>query len=206
MLTDPAADIEFLQDGIVYRLVWGVEAVRVQAIAEQLVAVDELSGIVALALTYGLPSVPGVLLAQAGVPSRGMVRQLLAAYPTELSDVAMIREWVSENAVAARALWTTNGEALLWQDFIDRWQSSTRTNWTSTVRDVEVVWDQSPAPTATPVRVIHDAEVGETAVYRLDLTRLGALAVALPDVEFGVTRASVADDSQHITLARFGPS
>lgn len=103
-----------------------------------------------------------------------MVRHLLAVYPTGFSDVAMMREWVSENAVAARALWTTNGESLLWQDFIDRWQSSTRANWTSTIRDVAVVWDQRPPPAATPVRVIYDAQLGETAVYRLDLTRLPA--------------------------------
>jgi len=206
VLSDPAADIDFLQDGIVYRLVWGVEAVRVQAIAEQLISVEDLSGNVALSLTYGLPSVPAVLLAQAGLPSRSMVGRLLSEFEAAFSDLAGMREWISENAAAALGLWATNAESLLWQDFLERWQSGTRASWIYTSKDVEVVWEQLPPPVGTPVRVIHDAQAGETAVYRLDLTRLGALAAALPEVEIGVTYAAVTDDAQRIALVQLGPA
>ena len=47
----------FIQEGIVFRLVWAAEAVRVQAVATGHARVDELGDGPAFALTYGTPSI-----------------------------------------------------------------------------------------------------------------------------------------------------
>jgi hypothetical protein len=52
----------FIQEGVVFRLVWAAEAVRVQAVSTAHPRAAELGDGPAYALTYGVPSIPAALL------------------------------------------------------------------------------------------------------------------------------------------------
>ncbi|HWI89031.1 MAG TPA: hypothetical protein VNS11_07330, partial [Sphingomicrobium sp.] len=205
-LVDPGAEIEFLQDGIVFRLVWAVEAVRVQGIAEGVPGAADIQGNIALALTYGVPSIPAILLAQAGLPSRAMIRRLMEQFPATFADAAGMRDWLRDRAEHASDLWAAGGERQIWRDFLARWREGSGTNWTTTSREIACVWAEVSPPPDTPVRLVHDPKLGTTGVYRMDLTRLGTLAAPLPEVDSGVVRAAVSADAAHVAISRFGPS
>ena len=81
-----AAEVEFIQQGLVYRLVWAMEAVRVHALAVGEPDANNLSGAAAFALTYGAPTVQAAMLIEAGLSSRAMAVELTRALPSEFSD------------------------------------------------------------------------------------------------------------------------
>jgi hypothetical protein len=56
----------FIQDGVVFKLVWAAEAVRVQAITSAHARAEELGDGPMFSLTHGVPSIPAALLCQAG--------------------------------------------------------------------------------------------------------------------------------------------
>jgi len=56
----------FIQEGIVFRLVWAAEAVRVQAVATGHARASELGDGPAFALTYAAPSIPAALFVPDG--------------------------------------------------------------------------------------------------------------------------------------------
>jgi hypothetical protein len=60
----------FVQDGVVFKLVWAAEAVRVQAVTSGHARSQELGDGPMLVLTHGVPSVHAALLCQAGYASR----------------------------------------------------------------------------------------------------------------------------------------
>jgi len=83
-----------IQDGVVFRLVWAAEAVRVQAVSTGHSRAAELGDGPAFALTYGVSSIPAALLCQIGFPSRvgamWVTRQLSATF----KDMKGLRDWL----------------------------------------------------------------------------------------------------------------
>ncbi len=65
-----SAHRRLVQDGVVFRLVWAAEAVRVQAMSAGHPRAEEVGDGPMLALTHGLPSIAAALLCQAGYASR----------------------------------------------------------------------------------------------------------------------------------------
>jgi hypothetical protein len=62
--------IGFIQSDVVFRLVWAVEAARVQLHALSEAEGEAPGGKLALCLTFGAPSVEAALLMQGGLKSR----------------------------------------------------------------------------------------------------------------------------------------
>lgn len=100
----------FVQEGIVFRLVWAAEAVRVQAIATDHVRASELGDGPAFALTYGTPSIPAALLCQMGFSSRvgavWVVRKLAASF----SGMNGAHTWLRQHdaLVSTRDFWESD--------------------------------------------------------------------------------------------------
>jgi hypothetical protein len=89
----------FVQDGVVFRLVWAAEAVRVQSLATNHPRAGELGDGPAFALTYGVPSIPAALLCQMGFASRvgavWVTRELSAFF----TDMEGLKDWSRANDV-----------------------------------------------------------------------------------------------------------
>jgi len=87
----------FVQDGIVFRLVWAAEAVRVQALATNHPRADELGDGPAFTLTYGVPSVAAALLCQMGFASRVGALWVTRELPAYFTDRNGLSDWLRTN-------------------------------------------------------------------------------------------------------------
>lgn len=201
-------EIGLIQDAFVYRLVWAVETVRVHAVARNDERVILLAGTLPLALTYGLPTVQGNLLAQAGLASRAMVVRLLEAFPAHFTTGDEIVPWLAD--VAARLpedFWPDEPSMALWLAFTDTSRAVSAGRWVETESRYEVRWAEGvdePAPGAS-IQIAFGNVPGEAAVYTPDLTRLGVVAELDLNVLDGHTTAFVDAEPGRIVMRRFAP-
>jgi hypothetical protein len=182
---DPSVDIEFIQDSVVYRLVWAVEAVRAQAVAAGIDGIENVIGNVALALTYGLPTFSGTIIAQAGLSSRRMIRRLLEEYPATLGDVESFREWIGGLPDSVSDLWLGEGERTIWRDFASRWKSDDALRSERSTESAAVIWSDTPPVTGQTVRLLSNTITGVTSVYDSELNRLGDLQISFVEIQHG---------------------
>ena len=176
---DASEIVAFLQGDVVYRLVWAAEAVRLHAVQTGVPDAELLDGTVAATLTYGLPTAPGIVLAQAGLSSRTMVQRLVAAFPTGLSGPDDIADWIAAHrgVINAPGYWQDTETEALWQAFVGRWIDRAPGRWGDRRTEVGVEW-RSPrqAPeTGASVSLVHDPVDNVTYVCAEDLTHLGRL-------------------------------
>lgn len=198
---DPDAS-DFVHDGLVYRLVWAVEAVRAHAEAIGEAEVPLAAGRASMALTYGVPTVGAGVLLRYGLPSRRLAMELVRRFrpPDELDEVdADLSGWV-DGLMELDPDETFNDplDASLWRDFASPAATRSR-RWARTRLTVDVAWDQVQPRQGTEVRIV---PVGDTLrVCGVDLMPLGSTAAQVTHV----VRANVRADGR-VDLERFGPS
>ena len=197
----------FVQGDIVYRLVWGVEAVRVHGLARNVPGAADLTGLLALVLTYGLPSAPGILLARAGLSSRNMVNKLLGGFPDVFQGQDDVRALV--RALAERidaGFWENEVSAGLWREFADRWLDPRGGAWGESEAEAQVVWiPGQPIPqVGEQVRLAHDHRDAVTYVCTDELETIGQLTLPLPVASSGSVSATVAGPDR-LLLRLFTP-
>ncbi|HEX8433035.1 MAG TPA: hypothetical protein VF625_17240, partial [Longimicrobium sp.] len=201
-------EVSLIQDAFVYRLVWAVETVRVHAVARGDERAILLAGTLPLSLTYGLPTLQGNLLAQAGLASRAMVVRLLEAFPAKFTTADEISPWLADVAAQLPVdFWPDEASRDLWFAFTDTSRAVSAGRWIETEKRYEVRWaegTEQPVPGA-PVQVAFGDVRGEAAVYTPDLTRLGVVTELEPGVLDGHTTAFVDADPGWIVMRRFAP-
>ncbi len=176
---DAQAIQAFVQDTVVFRLVWGAEAARVQAIAGDHRRAGELGDGPAFALTYGVPTIPAGLLSQTGFASRSgalwVTRQLSASF----TDMAGLHLWLGENdeALSDPDFWDTRDHWLLWERGSRRGHGEYPRRWKREQSLVPVKWFGSVPAENCRVRLIPGG--GKTvAVCGKDLMPVGSAHLA----------------------------
>jgi hypothetical protein len=171
--------------------------------------VTQLSGILALAMTYGMPSAPAAVLVKAGLPSRVMAMDIVTAFPATFGDEAGLREWLPGVIRALEAditFWQDPEIRAIWRDFAQRWHNSVNASWVDTDRRYRVRWLNEAPPAGTHLRLLDNYDTGGVDVCGIDLTVLGQLLEHLVDeTTRGHFVASVHTEPNRIILHRFGP-
>jgi hypothetical protein len=195
-----------ISEAFVYRLVWAVEAVRVQGAATGDLRADLLEGLLARVLTYGLPSPQGTLLAQAGLASRTMIARILEAFPARFTTPTQIGPWLrGVQDRIGRDFWEDAGSNALWRSFVQSWRTATEGTWINTEGERPVEWLDGIGPLAPgdAVQLVDDLRTGHTLIYSEDLSLLGRLREREETGEGAYVEAHVASlDS--IVVRRFG--
>ena len=198
---------EFIEDDIIYRLVWAAEAVRVRSQAH----VDDYSslwtGRAAEASEVGTMQRPATILLQAGLGSRAAALAALNDQPGDFVDYDGMRRWLqSETVVEASrsASWPTSDTAESWRQFVLGISSDPTEEWRCQRTIRRVVWNSKEFRPAdgTVIRLVN-SNVLRTEVDCADHTRLGHLQSplpSLPGVAYGVVQSA-----EHIDVRYFGP-
>ena len=206
-LVEEEAGVGFVQADIVYRLVWAVEAARVHGLARETAGASDLTGLLPLVLTYGLPSPGTILLARAGLASRQMIMRLV----TQFHDVFQNQE---EPRALIRALderiedafWGNDVWIRLWREFADRWLDPQGGAWDDSNAEAQVLWAPSVAVPAVgePIRLVHDSREGITYVCTDELETLGQLVLPLSIAGRGSVSGTVTGPDR-VILHLFAP-
>lgn len=165
----------FVQDGIVFRLVWAVEAVRVQAVATDHARAGELGDGPAFALTYGVPSIAAALLCQMGYPSRVGAVWVTAQLAASFTDSNGLRDWLRQhNALLSdETFWESEDMYTLWKQTSSPKTAEHPRIWNHALHTVPVDWNLAARPaTGSQVRIIAGND-REGTICATDLTPLG---------------------------------
>jgi hypothetical protein len=198
--------VGFIQNDLVYRLVWAVEAVRVHGVALGRPAAVIMSGAVSQVLTYGLPSADEHQLAGAGLPSRTMASKLASQFPDLFLQATTTKEVVK--ALSERIdtpFWDSDSQSQMWRAFAARWSDPRSGEWNQIEATVEADWDEQNPPDGTEVRIVHDTIDGVSYVCRNDLEPIGNLLIPLALATRGNARGYVTANNT-IRLGLFAPS
>ena len=192
-----------VQDGIVFRLVWAIEAVRVQAIATNHARAGELGDGPAFALTYGVPSIAAALLCQIGFSSRvgavWVTRQLAASF----TDIKGLRDWLRQHdaLLSDEDFWETDDMYTLWKQTSSVERIDHPKLWNRTTHIVPVDWTAESPAHGTQVRIIARNDRSGT-ICSIDLTPLGT--AQFPFNPHGVSLDGSVGTGGEIRVAYFG--
>jgi hypothetical protein len=209
--------LQFVEGGLIYRLPWAMEAIRVRGIANGDTLGDdgfkleefELRLAVAAVETGTLNRAAAILI-QAGFTSRLAAIRAVTDTNAQFSSAFELRLWLDSEEVAAltdRGDWPTLETAEIWRSFRAGFSPITSRVWSEHRFTAPVTWESGlgPPPAGHPVRIYNHPKTGEPMVLSGAADRLGRLGAPLNPQRQGLARATVLEDRRRILISYLGP-
>lgn len=206
--------LQFVEGGLVYRLPWAMEAVRVRAAANgDTVGVldvpieDHEFGLAVPAVETGTLNRSASILIQAGFNSRLAAVKAVVDTGATFQTGQELRQWLNSEAVAAWSAqpdWPTAETKAMWTGFVQSFTPHENRTWADRRYWADVAWLDAPPPSGTPVQVHHLA--GQPQVLSTNGTPLGTVQAALNPGRAGLLRAQVAENVSRIDISYIGPA
>ncbi len=205
--------LQFIEDGLIYRLPWGLEAIRVRAQANEDVMADGATiddyevGLVVPAIENGTLNRSAALLMQAGFNSRKAA--ILAVSSTNATFISnrQFKIWLTSDEVfdlAIRFDWPTPETSALWWKFVEEYQPASGSTWNVVSEHIAVVWlvEYIPQPGSFVKILNHDT--GRTQVLRSDGETVGFLQLRYNLIKTGVYYSVIAEDTNYLDVKYWG--
>ena len=214
-ITDADDALQFVEDGLVYRLTWALEAIRVRLQADESTDVDEAAdifedflkietydmGLVIPALEFGTLSRSASLLMQYGFSSRKAALIAVDSTEADFSNGIQLREWLQSETtlkLSAQGNWPTPEASSMWQDFVIEIQASSNITWKVTTKYLPVIWVQDYEPSSGSQVKIINFEDGVTEVLGSIGEKAGLLSARYKLLDTGIYSAVIADDTDFL--------
>jgi hypothetical protein len=205
--------LQFIEGGLVYRLPWAMEAIRVRAVANgDMVGADAIPledhelGLAVPAIETGTLTPSATILIQAGFPSRLAAIRAVTDTAATFHTGHALRDWLGSDVVAGWSQqpdWPTAETKAMWMDFVQNFTPRDNIVWADRRYWANVTWIGAPPPSGTPVQVYQYD--GQPRVLSADGTPLGTVQAALSPRRAGLLRAQVAQDVGRIDITYLGP-
>jgi len=206
--------LQFVEGGLVYRLPWAMEAIRVRAAANgDTIGVFGMPldayelGLIVPAVETGTLNCSASILIQAGFNSRIAAIKAVTDTGAIFRTGSELQQWLSSEAVAAwksQPDWPSAETKAMWTEFTESFTLGQNQTWASRQCWVEVAWLGEPPPSGTPVQIHQWA--GQPRVLSADGTPLGAVHAALNPRRIGLLRAQVAQEINRVDITYIGPA
>lgn len=196
--------IAFVQEALVFRLVWAIEAVRTVLAAldaeEGENANDDERTVVALCVTYGVPSIAAARLLECGMESRLLAVRLAKELKLVVSTRDDILLWLMQ-LDGREPIVFSHSEREAWQQFTKRNDASeeqwSRRNVTITCSECE----QLQLESGTHLRLLPSTD-GVAELYTPDFQWVGRTNAHVP---VGQAFAGIVERKNKIHVSIFGP-
>ena len=217
-LTEDDDDVlRFIEDGLIYRLPWGMEAVRVRALAtgdvlESGFGLDDFeTGLAVPAVETGTLNRSAAVLMQAGFTSRLAAIKAVVDTAATFTDYTGLKEWIGSGPVVqftATPDWPTAATAEMWKAFLATFTPPDRAKWTDWTYSDQVTWkspDLVPAAGAA-IRIVQSpTEADVSLVLAPDHSLLGRLVHRLNPDRKGLLLSDVNQDRSGAAMRYVGP-
>ena len=203
--------LQFIEGGLVYRLPWAMEAIRVRAIANgdtigEFMLDDFDLGLAISAVETGTLDRSAAILIQAGFNSRLAAIKVVADSGATFQTGQELRQWLNSQAVAAwsaRPDWPTTETKAMWTEFAQSFTPTENRTWAERRYLANVAWLGVPPPPGTPVQ-IHEWG-GHLNALSAEGALLGIVQTAINPARAGLVRAQVAQEVSKIDITYLGP-
>ena len=204
--------LQFVEGGLVYRLPWAMEAIRVRGVAngdtiDELFSLDDYElGFAVVAVETGTLNRSAAILIQAGFNSRlGAIRAATDSGST-FQTAQELRHWLGSEELAAwsaRPDWPTPETRAMWMEFAQSFTPRANRVWADRRYWAAVTWLGVPPAPGTPVQLHIWAD--QPRVLAADGVPLGTLQAAPAPGRVGLIRAQVSQDAGRIDIVYLGP-
>lgn len=219
-IADVAGDdpdvLRFIETGLIYRLPWGMEAIRVRAAAcsDQIspgFTIDDFeTGLAVPAVEVGTLRRSAAILMQAGFTSRLAAIKAVTETGATFEGRQGLQEWLRSEPVTALAAggnWPTPETAEIWRAFVATFVPPDRAVWKDWNYAPSVTWEEGKVPVAgSAVRIVTSPDATADWVLSPDHELLGRLAHRLNSARKGLITATVHEDLHRLTVTYIGPS
>jgi superfamily II DNA/RNA helicase len=206
--------LQFVEGGLVYRLPWAMEAIRVRGTANAdtigdfgLHLDDFELGLAVPAVETGTLNRSASILIQAGFNSRLAAIKAVTDTAAVFSTGFELQLWLASDVVAAwsaRPDWPTAETHDTWASFLQTFTPREASTWADRRYWSWVAWRPGEAlPPGTPVRLFQLD--GQPAILSPDGRPLGTLQAPLNPNRRGLVRASVMAEAGKVSLSYLGP-
>jgi hypothetical protein len=207
--------LQFIEGGLIYRLPWGMEALRVRALANH-DQFDDTSTLDDFELRVAVPAVEtgtlnrsAALLMQAGFTSRLAAIKAVHDGQGQFQTARELADWLSSERIdqlTSTENWPTSETAEMWRSFRASYTPSSNRIWKKTNVTVDAAWNEGVSVSAgSPLRLADDPSRRRTNVLSPNLELIGALRRRLNPQRYGSTLATAAPHHGHVELAYLGP-
>jgi hypothetical protein len=139
--------VDLLQEALMYRLPWAMEAVRVHASAVSCEGTDTITGLAALAVEAGSCDKSVIVLLRAGLNSREAAFEAVASTGAAFEDRTGLMMWLGSDEVEAfhaDEAWPTPQSRHAWLQFYEGEAKGDRRKWSRETQRLRVKWAGEP--------------------------------------------------------------
>ena len=204
--------LRFIENGLVYKLPWAMESIRVRAIANcdtlgDFLIDDFELGVAVPAVETGTLNRSATYLIQAGFNSRLAAIKVVQDTGASFTSGAELRAWLKTDDVrswTATQDWPTAATKPIWLEWVFGFVPPDSRTWSDRRFHAPVKWEiLPPPPPGTPVRVHHLG--GHPLILSASGERLGRLVAPLNPSRSGLARITVATEPMRLDLSYLGP-
>ncbi len=205
--------LQFVEGGLIYRLPWAMEAIRVRAIANddttnvEGVTFEGLElNLAVSAVETGTMSRSAAFLIRAGFNSRIAAIKAVSDTNAQFESAIRLRQWLASDIVVGRTNagdWPTVETVEMWRTFYNNFAPSAQSIWTERYYHAQVQWVGQVPAGGTPIQ-IRIASEGIPYVLSSTGEVIGRTNIALNPSHLGLLRADVKEDQQ-ILINYIGP-
>jgi superfamily II DNA/RNA helicase len=217
-LAEDAEDVlRFVEDGLIYKLPWGMEALRVRslaigdAIAEGTTMADYEMAFAVPAMETGTLNRSAALLMQAGFNSRLAAIKAVTDTAATFESNNGLRDWLASEEVVtltSQPNWPTEHTAGIWREFLASFAPPERAHWSDWTYSDQVNWESEEhrPNVGDVVRIVHSTRADRWLVLTPDHGLLGTLAHPLNLSRKGLVRAIVGANRASVDMEYIGPA
>ena len=205
--------LDFVEQGLVYRLPWGMEAVRVRAEANGEEVVDGVCindlelGLAVPAVENGTLNRSAAILMQAGFNSRQGAIQAVTLGQGTFTNAFGLKEWLkSDLAELLNDLgdWPTDETSSLWDSFVTSYQPAKSSIWDQFEEVVPATWIGQGPQSRSAVR-LRESDDGQTSIVSARGDIIGHTGVPIRLLTEGIYYAAVDDTRTSLNVTYLGP-
>lgn len=205
--------LQFIEQGLIYKLPWGMEAVRVRGLAHNdsvgdFTLADFELGVAVASVETGSLNMSATLLMRSGFNSRLSAIKAVEDTGGDFTTINELRRWLGLEAVSEFGkdeTWPSPETHKLWEIFTQGFDPSERQVWSRSSWAAEVDWVDWVGPSSgTPLRIVHD-EDGNSLVLTADCEQIGSLSIPVNPHRNGLLLVTAGTESDAVTLEYLGP-
>ena len=204
--------LQFVEDSFVYRLPWGIEAIRVRAEANGDIIQDEMTidvletDVTVPAVENGTFNRSAAMLMQAGFNSRQAAIKAVVDTDGNFSNTEELSKWLKSKKILEATVtgdWPTPATEPLWREFVENFKPTKNKIWSSTFEQLPVRWNTKPYPASgTKVRLVNSKS--STNVIGADGSIIGKIFEPIKILENGVYYATISDNYKILDVEYLG--
>lgn len=205
--------LQFVEDGLVYRLPWGLEAIRVRAqangdvIGEGMTIDDYETDLLVPAIENGTLNRSAALLMQAGFNSRQAAIHAINFTGASFNNSRELTMWLNSERVStltSSKSWPTSETASLWMKFIMEYKPFIETTWRGQTAYSSVNWIPDYDPIAGSFVKLMNRETGRTIVISSAGEEIGRLERRYILSSTGIYYVKVTDNTNILDVTFWG--